>query len=180
VQAGQHDDRREEHGDTVIRRPIADSAGAFGRRGQALVEFALVIPIFLVLLFAIVDAARYVYSSNALNEIAREAGRQGTVARRPAECAGLDRASCVRTLVVSRVTAVNVPPDDITVVCYRIPHDGTPPSDGDQPDNCLGTWQGGDLVRVRIVAPFTLVTPFGAQILSPTLYADATWITVNG
>jgi Flp pilus assembly protein TadG len=158
----------------MIRRQRARS------RGQALVEFALVIPIFLLVLFSIVDAARFVYSSNALNEAAREAARQGTVARRPAECTGLDRVACVKALLRGRITAVGVPTADISVVCFRVPNNGTLPSDGVQADTCGTDWKGGDLVRVRIATPFTMVTPFGAQFLSPTLNAEATWITVNG
>ena len=45
--------------------------------GQALVEFALVIPIFLLLLFGLIDGGRYVYMSNVLSQAAREAARVG-------------------------------------------------------------------------------------------------------
>ena len=47
--------------------------------GQALVEFALVLPIFLIVLFGLIDVARYVYLNNAFNEAAREAARYGSV-----------------------------------------------------------------------------------------------------
>ena len=154
--------------------------GSGRTRGQALTEFALVVPLFLLILFAIVDMARFVYSSNALNEVAREAARQGTVGRRPAECNLLGRVDCVRALVQSRVTAVSVPAGNISVVCYRVPNDGTPPSDGIQADNCGTTWHGGDLVRVTISTPFNLVTPFIGQFLAPTVGGTATWVTVNG
>jgi Flp pilus assembly protein TadG len=151
-----------------------------GMRGQALVEFALVVPMFLLLLFGIIDMSRFVFSSNALNETAREAARQGTVARLPADCNGLGRVACVKALVQNRITGVGVALADITVVCYRIPNNGTLPSDGVQADNCGSTWMGGDLVRVQISTRFSLVTPFIAQFLSPTVNGSATWITVNG
>lgn len=156
---------------------------AFGHartRGQALVEFALVVPIFLLVLFGILDMSRFVYDSNALNEAAREAARQGTVAWRPVDCNGLSRVACVQTLVQHRITAVGVATSDITVVCYRIPNIGTPPSDGVQADNCGPIWYGGDLVRVQIATRFTLVTPLIAQFLAPTVNGNATWVTVNG
>ncbi len=41
-------------------------------RGQALVEFALVIPIFLVMFFGLFDVGRVVYINNALSEASRE------------------------------------------------------------------------------------------------------------
>jgi Flp pilus assembly protein TadG len=155
-------------------------SGAPRTRGQALVEFALVIPLFLLVLFAIIDMSRFVFDSNALNETAREAARQGTVARRPVECIGLGRVACVQTLVQRRITGVGVATADITVVCYRIPNNGTQPSDGTQADTCGDTWQGGDLVRVQISTTFSLVTPFIAQFLAPTVNGNATWVTVNG
>jgi Flp pilus assembly protein TadG len=148
--------------------------------GQALVEFALVIPFFLLILFGIIDMSRYVFDSNSLNEVAREAARQGTIAWRPADCNGLDRVSCVKTLVQHRITGVGVASSDITVVCYRVPNNGTLPSDGVQADNCGTDWKGGDLVRVQISSRFTVVTPFVAGFLSPTVSGNATWVTVSG
>jgi Flp pilus assembly protein TadG len=47
--------------------------------GQALVEFALVAPIFLLLLFSIIDFGRAVYYIQALNNAAREGARYAIV-----------------------------------------------------------------------------------------------------
>jgi hypothetical protein len=46
-----------------------------GSSGQALVEFALIIPIFLVLLLGIFDFGRVVWASNSLAHAAREGAR---------------------------------------------------------------------------------------------------------
>ena len=48
-------------------------------RGQALVEFAFVAPIFFLLLFAILDFGRYVYYVQILNNAAREGARVAVV-----------------------------------------------------------------------------------------------------
>ena len=48
-------------------------------RGQALVEFALVIPIFLLLLVAIFDMGRAVFAYNTLTNAAREGARMAIV-----------------------------------------------------------------------------------------------------
>jgi len=48
-------------------------------RGQALVEFALVIPIFLVLMVAIFDFGRGIYTYNGLSAAAREIARVTSV-----------------------------------------------------------------------------------------------------
>ena len=54
-------------------------------RGQSMVEFALVLPIFAILLFGIIDFGRYVFTANALNNGAREAARFASVSVFPAE-----------------------------------------------------------------------------------------------
>lgn len=48
-------------------------------RGQALVEFALVIPLFLLLLMTLIDFGRVVYAQNTINQDAAEAARVGSV-----------------------------------------------------------------------------------------------------
>ena len=48
-------------------------------RGQALVEFALVAPIFFLMLFALIDFGRYVYYVQILNNGAREGARYAIV-----------------------------------------------------------------------------------------------------
>ncbi|HLO36323.1 MAG TPA: TadE family protein [Candidatus Deferrimicrobium sp.] len=48
-------------------------------RGQALVEFAMVAPIFLLMLFAVIDFGRYIYYVQVLNNAAREGARYAIV-----------------------------------------------------------------------------------------------------
>ena len=48
-------------------------------RGQALVEFALVAPIFFLVLFSIIEFGRYVYTVQILNDAAREGARYAIV-----------------------------------------------------------------------------------------------------
>ena len=73
--------------------------------GQALVEFALVLPIFMLLLFGLIDGGRYVYMSNvALTGRPRGRpgrGRRGQLDRRD-DCAG---SACVAN--AAAITAAN-------------------------------------------------------------------------
>lgn len=62
------------------------------RRGQALVEFALVLPIFLFLVFAVIDGARLVYTQIQLGQGAREGARVAAV---EAAAMGLSDPACV-------------------------------------------------------------------------------------
>ncbi len=49
-------------------------------RAQGLVEFALVAPLFFLLLFGLIEGARLVYAYNTVNHAAQEAARVGVLA----------------------------------------------------------------------------------------------------
>lgn len=133
--------------------------------GQALVEFALVFPVLVVLLFGLIDVARYVYVSNAISQAAREGARYGSVANFASNCAA-GRDACIQSETIGRMAAV--PISTVDVECRRQTGSGTlvlPNA-----DNC----RTGDFLIVRISTPFQLFTPVAAQLIgSPTLGAEA-------
>lgn len=51
----------------------------FDQRGQALVEFALVIPLLVLIVFGTFDLGYAVFTNNMLNNAAREGARAGTI-----------------------------------------------------------------------------------------------------
>jgi len=59
----------------MIRRHAADRRAD----GQALVEFALVMPIFLALLFGVIDLGRVIWANDSLASAAREGARYASV-----------------------------------------------------------------------------------------------------
>ena len=70
------------------------------RRGQALVEFALVLPVLLLVLLGTVDAGRLIYAYNSVSNAAREGGRTAIVNQTPIE---------VRTKAAEQATALGIP-----------------------------------------------------------------------
>jgi Flp pilus assembly protein TadG len=46
-----------------------------GRRGQALVEFSLILPVFLVMMMGVIDVGRAIWAQNSLAAAAREGAR---------------------------------------------------------------------------------------------------------
>jgi Flp pilus assembly protein TadG len=62
----------------VKRRPFSRLA-EHRSRGQTLVEFALVMPIFLLILMSLIDFGRVIYAQNAITQDVREAVRVGAV-----------------------------------------------------------------------------------------------------
>jgi TadE-like protein len=64
----------------MSRRPRSGSAARRRtRRGQALVEFALVAPAFFLVLFGIIEAGRFIFYYETLNNATREGARYAIV-----------------------------------------------------------------------------------------------------
>ncbi len=134
------------------------------RRGQALVEFALVVPIFLLLLFGLIDVGRYVYVSNAFNQAAREAARYGAVEQWQYNCpasvplGSQDRFTCTEAVGKDRLAGFTIDPAS-AVTCQN-------PSGGTQTAAQCGA---NDLLIVNLTSGsgFRFMTPIIGQLLAP-------------
>jgi hypothetical protein len=142
--------------------------------GQALAEFALVVPFFLLLLFGIIDLGRMVYAANAVSNGAREAARAGSVSNRPPECAGMGREACV--VAVSQSHAWGLPSDavDTVVTCERWPvGSSTPTAIG------VGQCRTSDLLTVHSETQFELLTPLIGQFVGSFPLVGESKVTVQ-
>lgn len=149
------------------------SRGHQRTRGQAMTEFALILPIFALMLFGIIDLGRYVYTANALNNGAREGARFASVGVRPAECAGLSRAACAQAVASNRSWGISPSSVTVTPSCLRVDGDGT------LDPVAVASCRTGDLLTVRSTTDFTLVTPLIAQLLGSQTIAGEARVTVN-
>jgi Flp pilus assembly protein TadG len=91
--------------------------GRRGGRGQALVEFALVIPLFLLLLVGLFDLGRAVFAYNTLTNAAREGARMAIVNQ-------YEPAIVQRAKDASAMIELDVP--NVEVHFYQVALDGTP------------------------------------------------------
>src|SRR5688572_18556354 len=91
-------------------------------RGQALVEFALVIPIFLLILFGILDLGRAVYAYATLNNAAREGARVAVVDQ---------TVSHIQEIAAGHATGLGITPADVTI-------DWRTADAPDTPNSCAG------------------------------------------
>jgi Flp pilus assembly protein TadG len=134
--------------------------------GQGLVEFALVLPVLLVLLAGALDLGRVFYANITLGGAAREGALQA--ARTPGSFVADAPCDTTTNMVVCRVqleakgSMVEVAPEDIDLVCST---SGCPA-------------QGGSTVTVTVHGTFRLLTPllaavFGGQTLPLTSSATA-------
>jgi len=115
-------------------------------RGQALVEFALGVTIFLVLIMGVFDFGRGIYMFNGVSQAAREIARVTSV--HPGTDPTLKASwSTQMTDVVNTQKKLIPNLQDPTIQCLQI--------DGVTPAPCLP----GNFVQVTIVAPYRAVTP---------------------
>jgi Flp pilus assembly protein TadG len=152
------------------------------------VEFALVIPIFLLVLFGLIDVGRLVYLNSSLSQAAREGARLGSV-----EASWLGKADVGCGTTGGPVCPANVAAlrTDITTAANRmITPFGAVSNVYTQCDAALGTtptgsWTSttctsrspGDRVSVRVTYTFEAITPVISNLVGPrTLSASATMV----
>lgn len=123
-------------------------------RGQALVEFALIIPIFLLFVFGILDLGRAVYAYSTLNNAAREGARVAIVDQ---------TLTSIQDRAAGRAVGLGVAAADVTV-------DYRSAEFPDVPNSCavrVGTDTGpvSCTAIVRVAHGFTAATPIISNIV---------------
>ena len=127
--------------------------------GVALLEFALLITVLLLLVFGSIDFGRALFTSNNLTTAAREAARFGAVLPDPGSALTQIRDTAVAKM--SPFGNAPVAPSQVVVTCLP---------------NCSTTQLQS--VQVQINYPFTWLTPLPrllGQNLTQTLHARATF-----
>jgi Flp pilus assembly protein TadG len=132
-------------------------------RGQALVEFALILPLFLLLVLALFDAGRVVYAQNAIAEAARNAVRVAVVSP------GLTQAKydSIRNKALSGAIAVPIAASHVTGdaggACLNGANDATAPGTCFYPDSDTAV-DAGQRVVVNISVSVPLITPIVSNV----------------
>jgi len=173
--------------------PEVEGTARARQRGQALVEFALVLPVFAVITLGVVDAARVfsanVAISNAVREAVVYAGKSTNFmywCRQPGNAAQADAGMPVSVPCPTGSTAANYAADP-TNIAYRIAADASgldraritldPPKCGPGPGLPTATCTSTSVpkyVTVRITYSMDLVTPLIGNIWGNPVTISAT------
>lgn len=175
-----------------MKRAVVRRRRRSGEPGQALLEFAFVLPVFMVMVFGVVDAGRYVYMNSVLSQAAREGARVAAV---EASWIGSTDSSCGapggpvcpadgNALRADALAAANrmVAPFGSIATLY-ISCDaagGSPPTGAWTTGTACTTNSGasGNLVSVRVLLTFTPITPVIAQLIGTvTTSGSATMVS---
>ena len=128
-------------------------------RGQGLVEFALVLPVLILIFMGIVDFGRAIYAFNSVSNAAREGARVGIVDQRMtggAYTAAIEAAH--------QATALGLDPTNAAQVQVTFP---------DPTGNCP-TISVGCPIRVRVQYQFSAITPIIGRIIGPITVGSTT------
>jgi Flp pilus assembly protein TadG len=125
--------------------------------GQALVEFALVMPIFLALLFGVVDLGRVIWANDSLASAAREGARYASVHAGTKELT--DKAEKPEIKTHAQGFAIGAGGDVTVTVCYSSVHyaAGSMGCSGDVDEAGAGN-QRGNLVTVTVTSHVPTLT----------------------
>lgn len=116
--------------------------------GQTLVEFALIVPIFILMMVGIFDVGRAVYAYSTINNAAHEAVRLAIVDQNTAD---------VRSRAVSQSVAVGVNSADVGVRWLSSAYTDVAP--------CNATPRYGCAVEVSVAYDFNAATPIIGQLM---------------
>ncbi|MEO6059221.1 MAG: TadE/TadG family type IV pilus assembly protein [Candidatus Limnocylindria bacterium] len=120
-------------------------------RGQALVEFALILPIFILLLVGILDFGRAVYGYNTVNNAAHEAVRVGIVDQ---------NATAITARATKHAVALGLAASDITVKFLQSDYTGDGITNDCAPGQVLPLGPRlGCIVEVSVTYQYTAATP---------------------
>ncbi len=84
-----------------------------GRRGQSMVEFAVVAPLFFLLVFGITDFGLLFFKQETLQYAIREAGRYAVTGQ---NISGESREDSIRTILIQKAAGIPINPGDINIV----------------------------------------------------------------
>ena len=141
------------------------------RRGQALVEFALVLPVFLLIVFGIIDGGRLIFTYNTVSNAARNGARVAIVNQSTSGTDTCDTTSATAWSVgcaVSSGVGVSIVPADV-VVTYRNPTDT-----GDCAPVSIGC-----IAVVTVTGRFQALTPIIGQLIGPTAVSSTSKIPIE-
>jgi Flp pilus assembly protein TadG len=161
-----------------------------GQRGQSLVEFSLVLPLFLLGFFGLIDGARLVYLNSTLSQAAREGARTGAVqafwmGSTDTACGSTGGPTCpatfdaMRTNVLSAANRMMTPFAKLTSGSLYIACTASTAPTGAWTGASCATRQAGSIVSVRVVQAFQPLTPVVGQILGSVTLSGSATMTVN-
>lgn len=133
------------------------------RRGQTLVEFALILPIFLLLLMGIFDFGRAVYAYNTVSNAARQAVRLAIVDQEPSK---------IQDLAAKQAASLGIDPSTVTITFVN------PDLSSGQPCDVVPVLNGC-IVEVTVPYTYRAATPIIGNLIGPISISSTSRLPVE-
>ena len=151
-----------------------------GSRGQALVEFAIIVPIFMLLLFALLDFGRVIYAQQTITQDAREGARAGLVAAldNPITTSSYQKIRDAALRMAPGVALANSNITGASGACSSTPTDSVSSTTCFFPDGVIcSDPTNPPRVVVKISVTVTLLTPVISNLMGSSFTPTAQSIT---
>jgi Flp pilus assembly protein TadG len=129
-------------------------------RGQSLVEFALILPIFILVLVGLFDLGRAVFAYNTISNASRESVRVSIVNQTVAD---------VQAEALKQAVSLGLVPADVTITYVGADGTGT----------CSAPYSIGCLATVTVQYAYSAATPVIGQIIGPFTMSATTQMPVE-
>lgn len=139
--------------------------------GQGLVEFALVLPIFLLIVFGVIDAGRLIFTYNNVSSAARSAARVAIVNQSTSGTSTCDTTSATAWSVgcaVSSGVGAAILPADVSVT-YRNATDSA----------ACAPMSIGCIAVVTVMGQWQPLTPIIGQIIGPITVSSQSKVPIE-
>ena len=136
------------------------------QRGQALVEFSLMLVPFLLIIMGIFDLGRGIFTSSGVNQAAREIARTAAVHPCDTSSCTLGNSSEISETIAAQgrlVPGLGSPTSSITFSCTTV---------NDAPVT-TASCTSGNYVKVTVRVPFSVATPVLSMVAPTTLVSTA-------
>lgn len=133
---------------------------AVSERGQSMVEFALIFPIFILVLVGLFDLGRAVFAYNTISNASRESVRVAIVNQTTTD---------VQNEALKQGVSLGLAPADVTIAYVGADGTGT----------CSAPYSIGCLATVTVQYAYTAATPVISQIIGPFTMSATTQMPVE-
>ncbi|MEO8626123.1 MAG: TadE/TadG family type IV pilus assembly protein [Candidatus Limnocylindrales bacterium] len=141
-------------------------------RGQALAEFALIVPLFFLIVIAVLDIGRVVWSLDAVSNAAREAARFAIVRGGSVSMGAAATPQAVKDIATSAAVGAGGTPS--VTICYGT----TQPTVAVAPTNCTVDTNTGSSSYAR-GTPVTVVVRVNVNLISTGLLGVGSYSVVG-
>jgi Flp pilus assembly protein TadG len=151
-------------------RKLLPRRGRTKSRGQALVEFALVFPVFILMFFGLIDVGRLVYDYSTLTNANRQALRLSIVNQ---------NVDAIKSTAISEGISMGLTPINVVYIGYKKP--GDPALGTKTPEDAANceTVAPGCIAVVKVQYTWTAITPVIGKFIGPVTLTNTTEMPVE-